>query len=61
MGSRAKGWDLPFVEAFALLDCHLRRNGKWIHATEKALRKGMGSWWPDGYTYRAKSVSEWEM
>ena len=44
------------MEAFDVLDCHFQRDGKGVHGTEKTLRKGLESWWRDGYVYRAKSV-----
>ena len=51
--SREKTLDLLFMGVFEVQGYRFRRHGK---GTEKTLRKGLGSWWRDGYIYRAKSV-----
>ena len=56
VGSRGKSWNVPFAEPFDLLCCRFRRTGRGIQRTEKTLRKGIGSWWRDGYIHRAMSV-----
>ena len=53
---REKVWDLPFMEVFDVLGYRISRDGKGVQGTEKTLRKGLGSWWRDGYICRARSV-----
>ena len=56
VGSRGNSWDTSFVEVFDLLGCPCRGTENRAQETEKTLRKGMGRWWRDGYTFRTKSV-----
>ena len=56
VGHSGKKWSMPFVAAFDVLGFRFGRTVKGIQGTEKSLRKGMGSRWRYGYTYRARSV-----
>ena len=57
VGSRRKRWEMPFDEVLDLSGYRFRRNGKGVQGTERTLKKGVGSWWRDSHTYRARGVS----
>ena len=54
--SRSHTWDLPLKDVFDVLGYRFHQDWKGAHGTEKTLRKGMGSWWRDGYICCSKSV-----
>ena len=56
-GCTGKSPVLLFVEVFGLPGCRFRSTGKGIQGFSQMVRKGMGSWWPDGCICRAKLVS----
>ena len=54
--NRSQTWDWPFMEVFDVLGHRFHRDGERAQGTEKTLRKGVGSWWRDGYICRSRSV-----
>ena len=47
VGSRGKGWDLPFLEVFEVLGYRCHRDGKGFQGAGRTVCKCMGSWWRD--------------